>query len=138
MTVNSWQLIFGYFIVFSLIKMNVFHNLVLFWCVWGVLQRKLISQTAIYVSYYAGFFVIVKYIYTLVPQFNGHSAECFIIQQYNLCTSTERIMYTIGFDSNYNPITLREYFRYVPSLFEWLFVLAAFLQLRRQQTIGND
>lgn len=40
-------------------------------------------------------------------------------------------MYTIGFDSYYNPVTLREYFRFVPSYFDAIFVLAAFVQLRR-------
>lgn len=47
-------------------------------------------------------------------------------------------MYTIGFDSYYNPLTFREYFRYIPPYFDWIFVVSAFVQLRRQQAIGTD
>lgn len=79
------------------------------------------------VSYYVAFFLIVKYTYTLVPEFTGGSAECFIIQKSELCDSTERVMYVIGFDSYYNPLTLREYFRYAPPVFDWIFVVAAFV-----------
>ena len=138
MTVKSQLFVIGFVIIFSLSSMDIYHNVVLFWFIWGVLQPKKMSKKVIYVSYYAGFFLIGQYIYTLVPQFNGNSAECFAIQQYYLCSNSERIMYTIGLDSNYNPISTQEYFRYTPPLYEWIFALAVFVQLRRQQLIGTD
>lgn len=77
--IKSEEVIITYVIVFSLSAMDIYHNLVLFWYVWGVLYPEKMAKTVLLVSYYAAFFLVVKYIYTLVPQFTGHSAECFTI-----------------------------------------------------------
>ena len=125
--IKSEEVIIAYVVVFSLSAMDIYHNFVLFWYIWGVLYPQKMAKTVLYVSYYAAFFLLVKYIYTLVPEFNGHSAECFTIQKSYLCDRADRIMYTIGFDSFYNPLTEREYFRYIPPYFDWIFVVAAFV-----------
>jgi len=77
--IKSEEVIIAYVVIFSLSAMDVFHNFVLFWYVWGVLYPNKMAKTVLLVSYYVAFFLVVKYIYTLVPQFDGQSAECFII-----------------------------------------------------------
>ena len=47
--------------------MDIYHNFVLFWYIWGVLYPQKMAKCVLLVSYYAAFFVLVKYIYTLVP-----------------------------------------------------------------------
>jgi hypothetical protein len=65
--VKSNQVILIYIIVFSLSVMDVYHNIVLFWYIWGVLYPQKLAKNVIFVSYYAAFFLLIKYIYTLVP-----------------------------------------------------------------------
>ena len=76
--IKSEIAIMAYIIIFSLSVMDVFHNFILFWYIWGVLYPRKMTTTVLYVSYYAAFFLLIKYIYTLIPQFDGNTAECFI------------------------------------------------------------
>jgi hypothetical protein len=77
--IKSEIIVIAYVVVFSLSAMDIYHNFILFWYVWGVLYPNKMAKTVLLVSYYAAFFLVVKYIYTLVPEFNGQAGECFIL-----------------------------------------------------------
>jgi len=74
-----------------------------------------------------------------VPEYTGYTAQCFKTKNWNfaLCNNTERIMFTLGFDTSYNPLTQKEYFRFIPSALDWTFVVVALAQLRRQQHLDK-
>jgi len=57
--------------------MDIYHNLVLFWYIWGVLNPEKMIKTVRFLIYYVGLFILVKYMYTLVPEFDTHTYICF-------------------------------------------------------------
>jgi hypothetical protein len=69
--IKSDIIVIAYIVIFSLSSMDLFHNFVLFWYIWGVFFPQRMAKSVILVSYYAAFFLVVKYVYTLIPSYDG-------------------------------------------------------------------
>jgi len=61
------MLTFTYLVIFSLLVMDFFHIFVLFVMIVAQFQSKFYNKHIWWLLAYANFFVLIKYVYTLIP-----------------------------------------------------------------------
>lgn len=121
--VNTGTLISIYLVIFSLLVMDIFHIFVLLVMVIAMFYPKFYHQNIVWLLVYANFFILSKYIYTLVCQEPQAKVSNIVI----------------GFwSASYQPDITRPYFRYEPPTAAWFFVIAVMMQYRLNQILGLD
>ena len=108
----------------GLTEMDIYHvTMLLFFVIYTASPNIIKRRTSILLCY-ANFFVLEKYVYSLVQENIGETKDWVLV---------------IGLQSStYDPYTTREYFRYAPRLDQWALVLLSFLLYRRSAVLATD
>ena len=111
-----------FFFIAGIAKLNLYHASLLIIFVWSTFNPQKFQQYSVFVLIYAEIFIVIKYIYTLLP----------VDQQDKLWVTV------VGFDTQYDPDVTREYWRYSPMAINWIIVILMFIYYRRTNKIGHN
>ena len=111
-----------FLVMAGLDKMDVYHIVMLLAFIAYTLYPKVINDRPIILLIYANFFLLEKYLYTLITTTN----------------STTNWMEILGLHTDFDPYETQEYFRYKPKFDQWALVLLTFCLYRRQLILGTD
>ena len=110
-----------FLVVAGLDKMDIYHITMLLFFVWYTLNPSIIKNKSIYLLIYANIFVLEKYVYTM----------------FHVKAEPPNWVIVIGLNSNYDPDSDVEYFRYMPRFDQWILVFLTFCLYRRQELLGT-
>ena len=94
--INIYVVVWTYLVIFSLLVMDLFHVFVLIIMIFAQFYPKFFNRNVWWLLLYANFYVVMKYVYTLIPGLNQNSVWGTVV----------------GFSSNsYDPRDTKEYWR---------------------------
>ena len=105
-----------FLVIAGLDKMDVYHIVMLLFFVWYTLKPQIIQKFSIYLLIYANAFLLEKYIYSLFFHAKNDPSNWIEI---------------IGFSTDYNEHSSKEYWRYAPRFDQWILVILTFCLYRR-------
>lgn len=103
-----------FLVVAGLDKMDIYHIVLLFVFVLYTLFPKTVVNNSVYLLVYSLFFILEKYVYSLVGPSDPGNWQI-----------------VIGLTSSYDPNETKKYFRYPPRFDQWCLVILAFILYRR-------
>lgn len=109
-----------FLVLAGLDKMDIYHITMLFFFVWYTLKPSIIKNNSIFLLIYADLFVLEKYIYTM----------------FDVSENPRNWIEVMGFSTEFDYDSKKEYFRYMPRVDQWLLVMLTFCLYRRQEILG--
>lgn len=121
--INIYVVVWTYLVIFSLLVMDLFHVFVLIIMIFAQFQPKFFNRNVWWLLLYANLYVLMKYIYTLIPGLKQNSVWGTVV----------------GFASEtYDPLETNEYWRLEPPIAAWFFVVAVSIHYHRNLSINMD
>jgi len=116
-------------VIASLLKPDIYHIVLLFFFVFYMVSPQKCNKYMIVLVIYANFFIIEKYTYTMVTTADTSTQTLSPLMMW---------LTALGFTSEYNPNSTREYFRYSPKFDQWSVLTVAFMIYRRVNLLGKE
>jgi hypothetical protein len=107
-------------------KIDFYHIFLMFFFVAFIVAPVWFKKNYIYLLYYVNFFVFEKYGYTLIDHYFAPNSW------------VQQLLDVLGLSTDYDEMSDKQYFRYVPKPQQWLLIVVIFLQYQVHKLTQNE